>query len=90
MPLAFMFGNLGLGEIGIIAVIILLLFGAKRIPQVARALGSSIAEFKKGRKDGEREGEAMPPATPSSRTISHDTVDAKELAGGKGEPRGPA
>ena len=57
MTQAFMLGNFGLGEIGIVVVILLLLFGAKRIPQVARALGSSIGEFKKGRREGERKDE---------------------------------
>jgi sec-independent protein translocase protein TatA len=35
-------------ELCIIGLIIMLLFGAKRLPQIARALGSSATEFKKG------------------------------------------
>jgi len=42
-------------EILLLLLIILLLFGAKRIPDLARALGRSIGEFKKGRAEGERE-----------------------------------
>ena len=45
-------------EILIILVIILLLFGAKRIPELAKGLGSGVREFKKGtRGDGEIEGQ---------------------------------
>ena len=43
--------NLGGGEIFIVLVIILLLFGAKRIPDLARGLGKGIKEFKDA-KDG--------------------------------------
>ncbi len=40
-------------EIGLIVVIVILLFGAKKIPEVMRGFGSGIKEFKKGLKDGE-------------------------------------
>lgn len=39
-------GTLGGGEIFIILVILLLFFGAKRIPELARGLGKGIKEFK--------------------------------------------
>jgi len=42
-----MFGNLGFPEILIIMVIVLLLFGAKRIPEIAGSMGKGIKEFKK-------------------------------------------
>ena len=42
-----MFG-LGAQELLLILVIILVLFGAKRIPEIARGLGKSMTEFKKG------------------------------------------
>jgi sec-independent protein translocase protein TatA len=42
-----MFG-LGAQELVIILVIVLVLFGANRLPELARSLGSSIKEFKKG------------------------------------------
>ena len=41
-------GRIGLPELILIAVILLLLFGAKRLPAVAKSLGESIKEFKKG------------------------------------------
>lgn len=40
--------NLGIGELLIIALIILLLFGAKRIPELMRSLGSGVKSFKEG------------------------------------------
>ena len=45
-----MFG-LGPMEIGVILFIILLLFGAKKLPELARGLGKGIKEFKKASSD---------------------------------------
>jgi sec-independent protein translocase protein TatA len=50
-------GRIGTTEIILIVVVILILFGAKRIPQLMRSLGSGVREFKKGAKgDVEDEG----------------------------------
>ena len=46
-----MFGNLGFGEIIMILLVILLLFGAKRIPEIAGSFGKGIKEFKKNMTD---------------------------------------
>ena len=40
-------GNIGLGELLVILAIVLFLFGASRLPQVGKALGEGIREFKK-------------------------------------------
>ncbi|WP_457636766.1 Sec-independent protein translocase subunit TatA/TatB [Oceanithermus sp.] len=40
--------NLGMSEIIIILVIVLILFGPKKLPELARGLGQSVREFKKG------------------------------------------
>jgi sec-independent protein translocase protein TatA len=50
-----MFGNLGVTELIIIMVVILLLFGAKRIPEIAGSMGKGIREFKKNLNDATRE-----------------------------------
>ncbi|MBI3789953.1 MAG: twin-arginine translocase TatA/TatE family subunit [Gemmatimonadetes bacterium] len=50
-----MFGNLGFGEILLIGMVILLFFGAKRIPEIAGSFGKGIKEFKKNMNDVERE-----------------------------------
>ena len=40
--------NLGTGEIIVILVVVLLLFGARRIPELARSMGKGISMFKQG------------------------------------------
>jgi sec-independent protein translocase protein TatA len=46
----------GPGELLIILLIMLVLFGASRIPQIARSLGEAIKEFKKASKDDSGHG----------------------------------
>jgi len=41
----------GMGELFFIFLIVFLLFGAARLPEIARAMGKSIKEFKKGAKE---------------------------------------
>jgi len=43
-----MFGDVGMGELLVVLVIFLVLFGGKRLPEVARGLGRSIKAFKEG------------------------------------------
>jgi sec-independent protein translocase protein TatA len=50
-----MFGNLGAGEIILIFLVVLILFGAKKIPELAKGLGKGMSEFKKGLKNVEDE-----------------------------------
>jgi sec-independent protein translocase protein TatA len=51
-PLVF---NLGFWEIVIIALVVLLLFGGKKIPELMRGLGKGVRNFKDGMKDIEKE-----------------------------------
>lgn len=46
-----MFGNLGFTEILIIVLILVVLFGAKKIPELAQGLGKGMKEFKKALKE---------------------------------------
>ena len=56
MKLQFLaFGPLGGPEIALIFLIMLLLFGAKKLPQLARGIGKSMGEFKKAREEFEDE-----------------------------------
>lgn len=44
-------GKIGLGEVLLIAFIFVLLFGAKKLPEVGAAIGQAIKEFKKAGRD---------------------------------------
>ena len=72
-----MFGlfNLGGGEIILILALVLILFGAKKLPELAKGLGTGIKEFKKATRDVTEEMHAameepppppkpLPPANP--------------------------
>jgi|TARA_B110000438_G_C15553374_1_gene537922 TatA/E family protein of Tat protein translocase len=52
LPLAWALGG---PEIAVIFLVVLLLFGAKKIPELAKGLGKSMGEFKKARSDFEQE-----------------------------------
>jgi sec-independent protein translocase protein TatA len=45
-------GRPGIFEILIILIVLIVFFGARRLPELARSLGKSINEFKKGRQEG--------------------------------------
>jgi sec-independent protein translocase protein TatA len=55
--------NIGGPEILIILVVVLLLFGAKKLPDLARSIGASAKEFKKGVEEGADEDEDQPEDT---------------------------
>ena len=60
--------NLGFQELLLIFLIVLLVFGAKRLPEMGAAIGKGIREFKKSMKDvqssieGGADGDALPPS----------------------------
>ncbi len=45
-------GHIGLGELIVIGLIIILLFGAKKLPELGSAIGQAIKEFKKASREG--------------------------------------
>lgn len=49
--------NLGATEIIIIALVLILLFGGKKIPELMRGLGDGIRQFKKGMNEEEKKTE---------------------------------
>ena len=51
-------GRLGPTELLIMIGILVFIFGAKKIPELARGMGQGIKEFKKGLTEGEKEGPA--------------------------------
>lgn len=48
-------GNLGAGEIIVIALIVLLLFGGKKIPELMKGIGKGVRSFKEGINNIEKE-----------------------------------
>ena len=64
-----MFGGLGMGEMVLIFLVVLLLFGAKRIPEIGRSIGRGIQEFKKGMRDVESEINSPEKTEPSKSQI---------------------
>lgn len=53
-------GNLGTSEIIIIAMVVLLLFGGKKIPELMHGIGKGVKSFKDGMSDIEKEINAEP------------------------------
>lgn len=70
------FQNFGMGEILIILVIVLLLFGAKRIPEIAGSLGKGINEFKRNIGDAQRQITEQP--APRADRVKPGTPEATE------------
>ncbi len=64
-------GGLGPVELGVIFLIAVLLFGANKIPQLARSTGEAMGEFKKGREEVEKELEEI-------RDTAEEEVEAAE------------
>ena len=50
-----LFQNIGLWEVLIIAFVVLLIFGGKKIPELMKGLGKGVKSFKEGMKDVEKE-----------------------------------
>lgn len=77
-----MFRNIGWGEILIVVAVVMLLFGAGKLPHMAQSLGRSITGFKKGLRDTaedvkdalKEETTAEPDAATKSDSASIDTT----------------
>lgn len=67
-----MLGDLSLSHILILLLVLVLVFGAKRIPEIGSSIGQGIKEFKRSLKDATSDDDqpatrnVQPPATPSS------------------------
>ncbi len=75
--------RLGFGEILIVLVVVLLIFGANKIPQLGDALGRGVRNFKKAQEDDAidvtpRPG-ALPEGTPQARTPDAAPADRKKV-----------
>ena len=77
-----MFGNIGMMELMVILVIVLVLFGAKRIPEISASFGKGIREFKKSINEVERsirEPEPTDRVRPGDETVARRERDKDEV-----------
>ena len=74
-------GNLGFGELMVILVIVLVLFGARKVPEIGASIGKGIREFKRNISDVERDvREPLRDAPKAS-----DRLNAGEMAASRAE-----
>ncbi len=81
MPVAIFGSSIGAGEILLILVVVLLLFGAKRLPGLARSLGQALETFRRSANDLSRNIlDDAPPADsqPRSTPPSDSSIDEKQ------------
>ncbi len=57
-------GDIGIEKLILLMIVVLLLFGAKRIPEIGQSLGRGIREFKRSMSDINKE--IVPPSAPSA------------------------
>lgn len=78
-------GNLGVSELLLVAVLILLLFGPRRLPEIGRTVGRALREFKRGMNEVRREIDEMDRAT---RSGPGERPDEREAPRGRLRPPG--
>ena len=76
LPLAF--GMPSGPDLIVLLIIVLVLFGAKRLPELARGLGQSVNEFKKAKEEFDKE--VAKPATPSTPVANEPAKDEQKQA----------
>src|SRR5678815_4501572 len=59
-------------DMGIIFLVLLIFFGAKKLPEFARSMGQAVREFSKAKDDFEREI-SRPPETPRQHSLEHSS-----------------
>ena len=69
-----MIPKIGGGEIILILVVVILLFGARKLPELARSLGSSAREFRKGIEEGRMEMEDEADEAPTAMVSETNTT----------------
>ncbi len=84
---------LGLPDLLIVGGIALLVFGPKRLPELAKALGSGIRDFKKAlegeeEKDKAKLAQSVEPATPTAKTVEPEVVETKAPSEPSGDNTG--
>jgi sec-independent protein translocase protein TatA len=80
------FGSFGMGEMVFIFLIVLLLFGAKRLPEIGSSLGKGIREFKSSVKDIQSEL-TVPDEKPQIHRTHTPPGESRSKTDDDGEPR---
>jgi sec-independent protein translocase protein TatA len=70
---------LGVQELIVILLIVVMVFGAKRIPEIMQGLGKGIREFKKSVENDEPSSEASSKSMPDQRNTSSASPDRPEI-----------
>ena len=76
-------GNLGFTEIMLIMVVVLLLFGAKRLPEVGSSIGKGIREFKRSLSDTQ---DAIMGSDEQQRNLASRQIDHRNMEGTGPQP----
>jgi len=72
-------GDIGGGEVMLIVFVVLMFFGSKQIPQLARGLGKGIREFKDAANGIQREIEKSMHETPAAERVETERIEPKPL-----------
>lgn len=91
-------GGIGTGELLLIFVVVLLVFGAKRIPEIARSLGTAVSEFRSATREIQRQldvSEPAPRVRPPTYSMdqtapAHPTAPAETTSTAPIDPAAPA
>jgi sec-independent protein translocase protein TatA len=78
--------QLGMGELIIIFLVVLLLFGANQIPKVAKGMGEGIREFKKAARDLSQDEKPATPVAPAA-PVTPVTTPPQAQAGAEEPPK---
>lgn len=71
-------GGLGPMELGIIVVLVVLLFGADKLPKLARGAGEAMTEFRKAKAEADQELQQMQEETGKEETTTVETETSEE------------
>ncbi len=80
-------GNLGFTEIMLILVVVLLLFGAKRLPEVGSSIGKGIREFKRSLTDTQDAILGNPDDRPTASRQIDPGASSQQTTASSGEPK---
>jgi sec-independent protein translocase protein TatA len=81
------FGNLGFTELLMILVIVLVLFGARKVPEIGASIGKGIREFKKNISDVDRQIREPEPEARSTDRLAAGDVTARTEEQARPEPK---